>query len=141
MALHPAIYTRTAAGSADVCARQEEVCRDLIRQLGWPSPAVYTDTGHPGGSSYQRLIADITAGHIDAVVTFDLARFHRDHAALEAFLSTARAHEVTVHTVTGDIESNVSPQPLASIRQVSGSVTKRRQVKAARRRALRGQPE
>ncbi|MDN5726913.1 MAG: recombinase family protein, partial [Propionibacteriales bacterium] len=54
--------------------------------------------------AYQRMLADIRAGHIDAVVVWDLDRLHRRPIELEEFITLADSKGLALGTVTGDVD-------------------------------------
>ena len=112
----PAAYIRVAsAGSPDDPAVQQQRQRVLsaAAELGWPEPAVYTDTGtgwHRTGPALATLAGHIQAGHHDAVITCDLARISRDVAGVAAFHDLCTSHATTLHTVTdGPVTADTLP--------------------------------
>ena len=72
--------------------------------LGWPAPALYTDTGPTGcnrpGSALAALTDDIRAGRRDAVITANLARISRTTSDVTTFAALCASHGVTLHTLT-----------------------------------------
>src|SRR3989442_14375571 len=71
--------------------RQEKACRELAKRQGWPVVDVYQDddlsafTGKPR-PAYQRLMADVTAGRVNAIVAWHGDRLHRSLRDLEDFI-------------------------------------------------------
>lgn len=54
--------------------------------------------------NYQRLLADIRAGKVDAVVVWDLDRLHRRPIELEEFINLADEKHLALATVTGECD-------------------------------------
>lgn len=93
---------RTGAGMG--VARQEKDCRALAKQLGWQVAEVYTDndlsaySGKPR-PAYQRMLADLETGTIDAVVVWHTDRLHRSPKELETFVELVERMKVATQTV------------------------------------------
>ncbi len=108
-----AVYTRISEdreGSAAGVQRQEGDCRELAERKGWTVAEVYVDndvsaySGKPR-PAYNRLLADLEAGVVDAVVVWHLDRLHRSPAELEHFFEVVdRAGVKKLATVTGDVD-------------------------------------
>src|SRR5205807_989252 len=87
------IYCRISddrEGSAAGVRRQEADCRGLAARRGWEVAEVYVDNDVSAYSgrmrpAYRRLLEDVKAGHVDAVVVWHLDRLHRRPAELEEF--------------------------------------------------------
>lgn len=85
-------------------ARQEADCRELAGTLGWEVAGVYVDndisasTGTPR-PEYRRLLADIDAGVLTALVCWHNDRLHRRPDELEAFIDLVETRGVAVHMV------------------------------------------
>lgn len=107
-----AVYTRISSddGTAAGVARQEADCRELAGQKGWTLGEVYVDndvSAYSGKArpAYRRLLADLEAGVVDAVVVWHLDRLHRSPAELERFFEVVdRAGVSKLATVTGDVD-------------------------------------
>ena len=120
--VRPAAYTRVEdadpGDESGTIERRNWLVR-LTRELGWPEPVVYADTGpdarpdtgpdaapHTGpgtgpGSQYAALVEAIAAGRHDAVfVTHPVAISH-DLARIEEFDKHCRRHGVHVHSRWG----------------------------------------
>src|SRR6516164_6637091 len=107
------IYLRISddrLGEGAGVARQLVDCRALAERKGWPIVDVYEDNdvsayrGKPR-PEYRRMLADLSAGLLDAVVVWDLDRLFRQPRELEAFLDVCDAAGVTnLATVTGDVD-------------------------------------
>jgi DNA invertase Pin-like site-specific DNA recombinase len=113
--IRAAIYTRISsdagAGALGV-ARQEKDCRALCRDRGWQViQPVYCDNDVTAADrkkvrpAYQRLLADIRAGKVDAVAVYDLDRLARQPDELGAFVVLCETMNVTeLATVAGTID-------------------------------------
>jgi site-specific DNA recombinase len=85
-------------------ARQEADCRHLAERRGWDVVEVYVDndlSAYSGKArpAYQRLLADIEAGNVEAVVAWHPDRLHRSPVELEAFIDLVERSGVGVETV------------------------------------------
>lgn len=108
-----AIYCRISddrEGSAAGVKRQEQDCRALAERRGWPVTEIFVDndasayTGRPR-PAYQRMLAGIKEGTIDAVVVWHLDRLHRRPLELEEFFVICDAGGVKdLASVTGDVD-------------------------------------
>ncbi|MGO8995683.1 MAG: recombinase family protein [Polyangiaceae bacterium] len=106
-----AIYTRvsTTSGlhqeltSLDV---QREACRVRVTQEPtWdPLPQSYDDGGYTGANTdrpaFQRLIADIRAGHVHVVVAYKLDRICRSFTDFAKLVELCEEHNVVLVSVT-----------------------------------------
>ena len=78
-----AVYLRQSVdklGDELAITRQREDCLKLCDQRGW-TPVEYVDNDKSASAgrrpAYERMLSDIRAGSVDAVVTWDLDRLHR----------------------------------------------------------------
>lgn len=86
--------------------RQQADCRALAEQKGWVVAGLYKDNDVSASKrkprpEYQRLLADIRAGRIDAVVAWHPDRLYRRLVDLEGLIDLAEEHRVTIATVVG----------------------------------------
>jgi DNA invertase Pin-like site-specific DNA recombinase len=84
--------------------RQERDCRALVDQRGWSVGGVYLDDDRSAYSGkprpqYERLIEDLKAGRLDAVVAWHPDRLHRSPRELEDFIDLVEATGASVATV------------------------------------------
>lgn len=90
-------------------ARQEQDCRALTDRLGWTVAQVYTDndvsaySGKPR-PAWDRLLADVRAGTVNAVTVWHVDRLTRSPRELEDVIDLADRHGLALATVTGDID-------------------------------------
>src|SRR5438094_659504 len=96
-----AIYARISedrAGEMLGIKRQLEDCEKQAALKGWPVADRYCDDDVSAYSGkrrpeYRRMLADIAAGRIDAVLVWHQDRLHRHPKELEEFFETCdRAH-------------------------------------------------
>jgi DNA invertase Pin-like site-specific DNA recombinase len=130
--------------------RQREDCTALAKSKGWdPVEYVDNDTSASSGKkrpSYERLLADIAAGRIGAVIAWDLDRLHRRPVELEDFMALADEKHVALATVSGDVDLSTAQGRLVA--RLKGAVARHevehksaRQRRAARQKAERGLPQ
>jgi site-specific DNA recombinase len=103
-----AIYCRISKdriGAGLGVQRQESDCRELAARLGLEVTGVYVDndlsaySGKPR-PAYLRLLEDIGAGRVGAVVAWHSDRVHRSPSELEEYISRCEARDVPTFTVT-----------------------------------------
>lgn len=98
---------RTGAGLG--VARQEEDCRPLCDRKGWTVEDVYADndvgaySGRPR-PEWDRLVADIGAGRIDAIACWHIDRLTRQPRELEDVIDLADRHGLELATATGEVD-------------------------------------
>lgn len=103
------IYCRISldrAGGALGVARQEADCRKLCEARGWEVGEVYVDNDLSASSGkprpqYLRLLEDLKAGRLGAVVAYHNDRLLRSPRELEDFIDAVDAAGATVATVAG----------------------------------------
>lgn len=118
------IYTRLSRdpdGTQTATARQEADCRRLADREGWLVVEVYEDTDLSGYTrdlhrpDFQRMLDDVGAGRVEAVVVWKLDRLSRQPGQFEAVVSAcerAGARIVSVH----ESADMTSPAGLAMMR-------------------------
>ncbi|GAB2767851.1 recombinase family protein [Nocardioides salsibiostraticola] len=98
-----ALYARIShdiEGAGAGVNRQLEDCRKLADSLGWAVGGEYVDndvsaySGKPR-PEYERMLADLTDGLVDAVIVYHLDRLTRQPRDLEKFVDTVQAAGVT----------------------------------------------
>lgn len=108
-----AIYARISSdptGEQLGVKRQVDDCRAFASQRGWPVAEVYIDDDRSAYSGkprpeYRRMLADLEAGTIDAMIVWRLDRLHRQPRELEEFLDLCDRMRVTdLATVTGNVD-------------------------------------
>lgn len=106
------IYTRLSldrTGAGLAVQRQETACRDLATRHGWTVAEVYEDNDVSASTGkerpeYQRLLADLESGSINAVVVYAWDRLARRMTDLVAFIEMQRRVNFDVAHVTGDVD-------------------------------------
>lgn len=88
--------------------RQREDCTKLAASKGW-STTEYMDndtsaTSQKPRPAYQRMLADIEAGAIGAVVAWDLDRLYRKPRELEDLIDLAEGKHLALATVGGEAD-------------------------------------
>jgi site-specific DNA recombinase len=102
-----AIYCRISQdrdGTALGVERQRADCERLAKDRGWPIAGTYVDNDISAYSGrkrpeYERLLADIKSGAIDAVVAWHPDRLHRSPLELEGFIDAVERTGTRVETV------------------------------------------
>ncbi len=147
-----AVYLRQSQdrnGDELAVDRQRQDCLKLCADKGWtPIVPSYIDndcsaTNGKTRPAYQRMLADISAGKVDAVMAWDLDRLHRQPIELEHFMKLADAKRLALATVTGDVDlSTDNGRLFARIKGAVGMAEverkSARQKRAARQRAESG---
>jgi DNA invertase Pin-like site-specific DNA recombinase len=113
-------------GTGLAVARQREDCLKLCADRGW-TPTEYVDNDVSASigrkrPAYERMLADIEAGEVDAVVVWDLDRLHRRPIELEHFMDLADRHRLALATVTGDADLSTDNGRLFA--RIKGAVAK-----------------
>jgi site-specific DNA recombinase len=117
MTQRAAIYTRLSQdrnGEAVVVARQERACRDLADRLGWEVAEVYEDNdisafGRKPRPAYRRMLADVQAGRVTALVAYHSDRLYRHPSDLQELIEVAEARSLPIATAqSGDLDLSTS---------------------------------
>src|SRR5215207_9820893 len=79
--------------------RQREDCVRYAAARGWDVAGLYVDNDVSASSGrrrpeYERMLADVVTGTVDAVVSWDLDRLHRRPVELERFIDLADEHRL-----------------------------------------------
>jgi site-specific DNA recombinase len=117
--------------------RQLDDCEALATGRGWEIAERYVDndvsaySGKPR-PEYRRMLADVTAGHIDAVVVYHQDRLVRQPRELEAFLDTCDAAGLTsLASVSGDVDLGTDDGRMKA--RIMGAVARNSSDAASRR--------
>lgn len=142
-ALRAAIYTRISQdikGTGLGVARQEKDCRALAADRRWQVAEVYSDNDLSASKrkirrpEYERLLGDITARRLDAVLVWDLDRLHRQPRELEDFVDVClHAGMSTLATVSGTVDMGTGDGLLVA--RIKGAVAAEEARKIAQRTA------
>jgi site-specific DNA recombinase len=127
-----AIYCRISRdpeGRRAGVRRQEAECRALAERRGWAVHEVYVDNDVSAWSGrrrpeYERLLADIEAGEVRAIIVWHLDRLTRSPKELERFFEVCdRVGLKHFGTVSGDIDLSSRDGQLQA--RILGAVAKK----------------
>jgi DNA invertase Pin-like site-specific DNA recombinase len=127
--------------------RQSEDCRALAEQLGWTVVDTYTDNDLSAYSGkarpdYERLLADIEAGKVTAVIAWHADRLHRSTVELERYIAVCESRNVPTHTVrAGELDLTTASGRMVA--RVTGAVARHESEQKSERikRAMRQKAE
>jgi site-specific DNA recombinase len=96
--------SRDRVGAGLGVERQERDCRELADRLGWAVVETYCDNDLSAYSGkrrpdYERLLSDIEAGHLTAVIAWHADRLHRSPVELERYIAVCDGRNVPTQTV------------------------------------------
>lgn len=140
------IYCRISYDPDDTAlgvARQEKDCRALAERKGWAVAEVYVDNDQSAWSgkirpAYSRLLDDIKANTIDAVVVWHLDRLHRHPRELEEFFTHCDAAGLRdLASVTGDVDLGTDDGRFMA--RILGAVAKKESDDKSRRQRRKAQ--
>jgi DNA invertase Pin-like site-specific DNA recombinase len=142
-----AIYTRISEDRNAVCLgveRQEEECRELAQRLGWAVTEVYSDPNISAFNGrrrpdYERLLSDIGAGRVTAVIAWDPDRLHRRSRELERYIDLCEKHDVANQTVCAGMWDLTTPAGRMVARQLGAVASYESEHKSARLKSARVQ--
>lgn len=141
--------SRDVTGQALGVQRQEEDCRALADKLGWEIVEAYVDndisaTSGKARPSYRRLLADIEAGRIAAIVAWAPDRLYRKLTDLEQLVPVIEDNRVAVQTVKqGDLDltsayGRMIARILGAVATGEGEIKAERWKRSWRQRRERG---
>lgn len=141
-----AIYCRISQdreGAGLGVTRQESDCRGVCERRGWTVVEVYVDndvsaySGKPR-PSWARLMADVQAGQLDAVVGWHVDRLTRSPRELEDVIDMADKHGLELATVTGEVDLSTPTGRLVA-RMLGAAARHEAEHKAERQKRQRRQ--
>jgi site-specific DNA recombinase len=135
-----AIYCRISRdriGAGLGVERQVQDCRELAARLGLTVAEVFIDndisaSGKKKRPEYDRMLADIAAGRVDAVLAWHTDRLHRKPAELEEYITACDARGIPTYTVKAGALDLTTPSGRLVARQL-GAVAKFESEHAAER--------
>lgn len=147
-----AIYCRIsldATGEQLGVTRQMEDCKALAASLRWEVVEVYVDNDISASTGkvrpdYQRMLRDIQAGEIEAVITWAPDRLYRKLRDLEPLIEVFETHGTLLKTVRGGDFDMATPlgrmiaRILASVATGEGEVKSDRWKRSIRQRREQG---
>jgi site-specific DNA recombinase len=101
--------------------RQRADCEELAQRRGWPVAGVYVDNDVSAYSGkarpeYRRLMDDMRAGRVDAVIAWHPDRLHRSPRELEDFIGAVETAGVVVETCRAGVVDLSTPSGRAVAR-------------------------
>jgi len=141
-----AVYTRISRDPGHLRAgveRQREDCETFCQARGWTVAEVYEDndvSAYSGKArpAYARMLEDVEAGKVGAVVAWHNDRLHRSPRELESFITLVERTGVALGIVTGGDYDLTTPDGRLSARIVGAVARKESEDKSRRttRKAL-----
>lgn len=132
------IYARISSddGTALGVGRQIADCRKLADAKGWTVAEIYEDNDVSASSGkprpqYQRLLAAIDSGEVNALVVWDIDRLTRTPRELEDVVDLADRRGVALASVGGEVDLS-TPQGRLTAR-LKGSVARHEVEQSSRR--------
>jgi site-specific DNA recombinase len=125
--------------------RQEEDSRALAKRRGWGIVDVYRDndisaSGKRVRPDWERMLADVETGRIDAVVAYSSSRLYRNLRDLTKLIDLVEAHGADIGTCSsGDVvldtaDGRMMARILASVDQREWEVTSERRKRQNRQK-------
>jgi DNA invertase Pin-like site-specific DNA recombinase len=107
-----AIYIRISRARRELldAQRQEPPCRAFIADHGWQVAEVYVDDNRSAWKegirrdSFERMLGDIRAGKLDAIVSWQADRLLRTVVDAAAIVAIAKQHGTLVANVGGELD-------------------------------------
>ncbi|MEU8615279.1 recombinase family protein [Actinoplanes sp. NPDC048791] len=149
-----AVYCRLSqdrSGTSLGIERQQEDCRALVDRRGGVVVEEYVDNDASASSgrkrpAYERLLASVERGDVDAIAAWALDRLVRRLTDLERLVDLCDQHEVTIMLARGS-DLDLSTPSGRLVARLLGAVSRHevdaksdRQRREARQRAERGAP-
>ena len=146
-----ALYSRVSSAEDEVTAkRHEAAARKLAKDRGWTT-TLYRDNDVSATSGarrpeWERMLADIEAGTVSAVVAYSSSRMYRRPRDLEPLIELVKSHEIEIATcASGNIDlTNAQGRMvagiLAQVDQAEAEVIGERQKLKALENARLGRP-
>jgi site-specific DNA recombinase len=112
MGVRAAIYIRISRARRELLDvhRQEPPCRAFCASQGWKVAEVYVDDNRSAykrnvhRDAFERLLTDVRAGRIDAIVTWQADRLLRTVEDASAIISVAKQYGTIIANVGGTID-------------------------------------
>jgi site-specific DNA recombinase len=139
MSPRAAIYTRISDDSEGLglgVERQRKDCQSLADRLGWAVSEVFVDNDtsnftRKSRPAYERMLAQLEDGRLDALVVWDTDRLTRHPIELETIISLSEHHGVALASVGGEIDLG-TPQGRLTAR-IKASVSRHEVEQSSRR--------
>lgn len=153
MARRAGIYARISPTPAEGAGWQRQLadCRELIKARGWEVGGEYVDRDLSAYRAkrrpeWERLLVDLDAGVVDALVVYHPDRAYRRGDALEALIDIVERRGVEVATVkAGDLDlatatGRMGARIVAAVSRHESERMSERVSRAKRERAALGRP-
>lgn len=146
-----AIYLRISSdktGDAMGVTRQHEDCQALAQQLDWTITEVYTDNDQSAlkaRPAFKRLLADVEAGYVDAIIAWHPDRLYRRIPDLGDLVEACKKHATQIATVKAGAVDLTTPTGrlvaglLAQVATYEGEAKSDRWRRSIRQRREQGQ--
>jgi site-specific DNA recombinase len=133
------IYARISSdreGDNLAIGRQLEDCKQLAEAKGWQVVERYVDSDISAYSGkrrpeYERMLEEIEAGVVEAVIVYHSDRLHRHPRELEDFIDLCQRHKTRLATVTG--ETDLATHDGQLIARIQGAVARKESDDKSRR--------
>lgn len=133
------VYARISSdreGDNLAISRQLADCRALARQRGWEVVEEYVDSdiwAYSGTQrpAYLRMVEEIEAGLLEAVIVYHADRLHRHPRELEDFISLCERTGTKMATVSGDVDLSTHEGQLMA--RIMGAVARKESDDKSRR--------
>ena len=124
------VYARISSdreGDNLAIGRQVDDCVELAARKGWEVVDRFVDADISAYSGkrrpeYRRLLEEIEAGSVEAVVVYRADRLHRHPRELEDFIDLCQRTRTKLATVTGDMDLSTHEGQL--IARITGAVAR-----------------
>ena len=117
-------------------ARQEADCRELAERLGWRVAEVYCENDTSAfrrkpRPQYDRMLSDLEAGRVDALLCYDIDRLTRRPVELEGIIDLAERKGIALASVGGDVDLGTPQGRLVA--RIKGATARHESEQASRR--------
>lgn len=112
-----AIYCRISlsdSGDRTKVEDQERICRQMVDRLGWRVHDVYSDNSISAWNrkkrrpEWERMLADVDAGHVNAIVAYHGDRLYRQPRDLEKLIDLAEGRGMLLASPMGEFDLSTS---------------------------------
>ena len=139
MVVRAGVYARISSdreGDNLAVSRQVADCESLATRRGWLVVEQYVDADISAYSGklrpeYRRMLEDIEAGAIEAVVVYHADRLHRHPRELEDFIALCERTQTKMATVSGDLDLSTHEGQLMA--RITGAVARKESDDKSRR--------
>ena len=133
------MYARISSdreGDSLAISRQLADCEALAKRRGWEVVERYVDSDASAYSGkrrpeYQRLLEEVDAGLIEAVIVYHADRLHRHPRELEEFIDLCMRRGTKMATVSGDVDLSTHEGQLLA--RITGAVARKESDDKSRR--------